>query len=157
MDEHPPFMGDDLPEPTDAEDAEHLVWAQFRSQFEEYSRAARNNRLAYQSAKVVAIVVAAVVTICAALSAPAWLTASLGGVLVVLEGLQQMFQWQANWIGYRRSAEQMRQHGMAFAAGMAPYEGPDRRRLLAALMRDVALAENTTWAGRMAGKGPSPA
>jgi hypothetical protein len=143
------LMGDQLPTPLDTGDAQHLLWAQFTAQFTDYSRAARTNRLAYQSSKVITIVVAAAVTICAALSAPAWLTASLGGVLVVVEGLQQMFQWQTNWITYRRAAEQMRQHGFAFAAAMPPYGGADRRERLAAEMQTVALTENTTWAGRM--------
>jgi hypothetical protein len=142
-------MGDQLPSPIDPDDAQHLLWAQYTAQFRDYSHAARANRLAYQSSKVLAIVAAAAVTICAALSAPAWLTATLGGLLVVLEGLQQMFQWQTNWITYRRSAEQMRQHGFAFASGMPPYDGVDRRQQLATLMQTVALTENTTWAGRM--------
>ncbi len=141
-----------LPTPTKAEDAEHLVWREFSEQFTEYNVAARNSRLEYQVAKVAAIAIAAAVTVCAGLGVTPWVTASLGAVLVVLEGLQQMFQWQANWISYRRSAETMRQHGFAFAAGMPPYDGPNRLQELAALMQRVASEENGSWGSRMLGK-----
>lgn len=149
MSEATDLMGDDLPAPTNPDDARDLVWMAYRSQFAYFSRGARLNRIAYQASKIAAIIVAAAVTICAALSVTAWVTASLGGIVVVIQGLQQLFQWQMNWITARQSSETMRQHGLAYAAGMAPYDGPDRRERLSELMRDVALAENRTWAGRM--------
>jgi hypothetical protein len=113
--------------------------------------------VAYQASKVAAIVLAAVVTACAGLDVTPWITATLAAAIVVLEGLQQMFQWQANWINYRRAAETLRQHGMAFAAGMPPYDTPDRRQQLAAVMHGVAISENSSWAGRMIGKVRNPA
>jgi Protein of unknown function (DUF4231) len=151
-----PFMGNDLPDPPDRAEAGPLVWLEFKGQFLQYSRGATNNRLAYQCAKVAAIVLAAAVTVCAALSVTAWITASLGAAVVVLEALQQLFQWQANWISYRRSAETMRQHGLAFAAGMPPYDREDRRQRLAAILQEVARSENTGWAGRMTSRSAGP-
>ena len=96
------FMGELLPEPIDAVDAHDLVWKEFRAQFAQYCKGARNNRRAYQISKVSAIVIGAAVTVCAAVGVIAWLTATLAAGVVVLEGLQQMFQWQRNWIDYRR-------------------------------------------------------
>jgi hypothetical protein len=150
-------VGVDLPEPLDEADARHLVWLEFKGQFVEYERLATTSRVAYQASKVAAIVLAAVVTACAGLDVTPWITASLAAAIVVLEGLQQMFQWQANWVNYRRAAETLRQHGLAFAAGMPPYDTPDRRQQLAAVMHGVAISENSSWAGRMTGKTRSPA
>lgn len=108
MSEATDLMGDDLPTPTNPDDARDLVWMAYRSQFAYFSRGARLNRIAYQTSKIAAIIVAAAVTICAALSVAAWVTASLGGVVVVIQGLQQLFQWQMNWITARQSSETMR-------------------------------------------------
>ena len=60
----------------------------------------------YQILKLTALTAGAVVTVLAAISAPAPLTASLAGIIVVLEGAQQMFQFHPNWIpSYRGTAE----------------------------------------------------
>ena len=71
------FMGELLPEPIDAVDAHDLVWKEFRAQFAQYCKGARNNRRAYQISKVSAIVIGAAVTVCAAVGVIAWLTATL--------------------------------------------------------------------------------
>jgi hypothetical protein len=139
-------MDDRLPIPCDPQDAADLVWAEFCGQFASYDRAATRNRFAFQWSKVAAIVIAAAVTVCAASGVFGWVTASLAAVLVVLEGLQQMFQWQRNWIDYRRTAETMRQHGLAFAARTGAYATADRRDRLAGVLLEVALTENKTWA-----------
>ena len=142
-------MNDRLPIPADLQDAADLVWAEFCGQFASYDRAATRNRLAFQWSKVAAIVIAAAVTVCAASEVLGWVTASLAAVVVVLEGLQQMFQWQRNWIEYRRTAETMRQHGLAFAARTGTYAAADRRDRLAGVMSEAAQAENKTWAEGM--------
>lgn len=150
-------MDDQLPVPIDPGDAADLVWAEFCGQFKNYDHSATNNRLAYQWSKVSAIVIGAAVTVCAAISVMAWVTATLAALLVVLEGMQQMFQWQRNWIEYRRTTETMRQHGLAFAARTGAYAGDDRRERLAGVLREVALTENQAWAEGIAGKQKSPA
>ncbi|EWT00247.1 hypothetical protein N865_16680 [Intrasporangium oryzae NRRL B-24470] len=153
MSEVPDMMGDELPKPTNPDDVTDLVWLAFQSQFAFFSKGSRRNRVAYQSSKVATIVIAAAVTICAALDVRPWVTASLGGLVVVIQGLQQLFQWQLNWVTDRQSSETMRQHGLAYAAMMDPYDGPDRRDRLSKLMRDIALRENRSWAGRMLDRG----
>lgn len=148
-------MGDDLPDPADPADAGDLVWQEYRAQFHDYSRAARRSRLAYQLSQGAVVVSAALVTLTAALSAPAWVPALLGALITTLAGLQQLSRWQDNWVDYRRSAEEMRQHGFAYAAGTEPYTGPDRRQLLATHRREVALGENARWSSRMQRRDPA--
>jgi Protein of unknown function (DUF4231) len=155
---NPGWMGDELPDPTDPDISESASWASFRDQFAVYSRGARVNRVAYQVARIVSLTAAAAVTVSAGLSAPAWVTASLGGLIVVIEGLQQLFQWHENWIAYRQAAETMRQHAIDFEAGVSPYDSRvmhDRLSRLALTRRDVALRESGGWAGRMRSAGAS--
>ncbi len=72
----------------------------------------------YWGIKVVQLVLAASVPVAAGVAAPVGLTGSLGALIVVLEGIQQLFQFHSNWIRYRVTA-----------AGDQPLQGPDRRVL----------------------------
>ena len=60
----------------------------------------------------------------AALSAPAGLTASLAGVIVVLESVQQLFQFHPNRITYRGTTETLRHHAFRYVAHVAPFDDP---------------------------------
>jgi hypothetical protein len=156
MGTNPGWMSDELPDPADPELSGSAVWAAYRDQFASYSSDATTNRLSYQVARIVSLTAAAAVTVAAGLSATAWVTAALGALIVVLEGLQQLFQWHENWIAYRTATETMRQHAIDFVAGVAPYDsadGRDRLARLAVLRRDVALRESGGWAGRMRSAG----
>jgi len=53
-------------------------------------------------------------------------TASLAAVVVVLEGAQQLYQWQANWILYRSTAEALKHERFLYLAEAGPYGGSDR-------------------------------
>ena len=145
-------LGDLLPEPSDPSDASDVVWRQYAAQFAEYSRGARNTRIYYQVSQGLILLSAALITLSASLSVDLWVPATLGVLITVLGGAQQLFRWQANWIQYRQAAEEMRQHGFAFVARTAPYGGADRRELLAEHRRRVAQRENSGWAVRMTQK-----
>jgi hypothetical protein len=139
-----------LPRPPDDPDAHDLLWREFEAQFSWYDRAATRNRVSYQSLKVLAIVFGSVVTVLAAVGASPGITASLAAAVVVLEGVQQVFQFHANWISYRAAAETLRQHAFMYAAGFEPYDNADTRRpLLATAMRDIASRETSGWSSHM--------
>lgn len=150
------WMADALPDAADPGLSGSEVWTAYRDQFATYSHGATANRVRYQVTRIVSLTAAAAVTVCAGLSAPPWVTASLGALIVVLEGLQQLFQWHENWIAYRQAAETMRQHAIDFVSGVAPYDSTDsndRLSRLALLRRDVALRESGGWGGRMRSAG----
>jgi hypothetical protein len=139
-----------LPEPTDPAEREDLLWQQLEAQFSWYDRQASRNRLAYQTLKVAAILVGALVTVLAASNAPPVLTAACAAAIVVTEGVQQVFQFHTHWITYRATAEALRQHAFQYAAGVAPYSDPrTRRALLADALQNMVNSENTSWASTM--------
>jgi hypothetical protein len=139
-----------LPRPLDDPEAHDLLWQEFEAQFSWYDRAATRNRASYQSLKVLAIVCGSVVTVLAAVGASPAITASLAASVVVVEGVQQVFQFHANWISYRAAAESLRQHAFLYAAGFDPYDNAGtRRQLLATAMRDVASRETSGWSSHM--------
>ena len=139
-------LTDTLPQPPNAEERDDLLWQELSAQFRWYNKAATHTRLWYQVLKVAALVAGASVTLLAAISAPAAVTASVAGVIVVVEGAQQIFQFHTNWISYRKSAELLRQHAFLYVASVKPYDKPSTRRArLAATLMDVAAQEKSNW------------
>jgi hypothetical protein len=144
-----------LPTPPDVADQNDLLWQELAGYFEWYDRGATRNRLSYQSLKVAVLVTGAAVTVLAASGAPAALSASLAAAIVVLEGAQQLFQFHANWISYRATAETLRGNGFAYAARVSPYEDPaTRRSQLAEFLRDITTSENSAWTKTMKDAAP---
>jgi hypothetical protein len=143
-------MSGRLPEPPRDEDRDDLLWQELTAQFGWYDKAATRSRLAYQILKLAALAAGAAVTVLAALSAPAALTASLAGGIVVLEGAQQMFQFHPNWISYRGTAETLRHHAFLYVADVSPFDDPATRRdRLAASLQEATARESATWADTM--------
>lgn len=143
-------LTDSLPHPQDDSEGRDLLWREFEARLRWYDRAASRSRRWYQGLKVLALAAGATVTVLAAAAAPAALTASLAAVGVVAEGVQQVFQLHPNWISYRSTAENLRQHGLSFAAGVAPYDDPStRRELLSSVLWEVTSKDNTDWSAVM--------
>ncbi|GAA1865447.1 hypothetical protein GCM10009715_10770 [Paeniglutamicibacter psychrophenolicus] len=149
-------LASDLPEPQDSNGAQDLLWQMFSAQFRWYDRAASRSRWAYQGLKALTLASGASVTVLAALAAPAALTALVGGLIVLFEGLQQIGQFHAKWLNYRSTAERMRHEGFFFAAGVGAYANPERRReRLARFIEESVSTEHAAWT-ESAGKGAEP-
>lgn len=143
-------LGGELPHPTEPADEQDLLWKEYEAHFRWYDRAATRSRRAYAALKVASLTVAAAVPVVAALRAPAGVTATLAAVVVVVEGILQMFQLQTNWISYRATAEALRQQAFLYAAQVDPYNDPGTRRdRLATFLSSTTGRENTTWAQGM--------
>jgi hypothetical protein len=127
------------------------VWRELDSFFSWYSRAASRSRVAYQSLKMVTLVLAAAVTVLAASGAPAILTACIGAAIVVVEVTQQLFKFHTNWLRYRVVTETLREHGLLYLAHLAPYDGgaDAAQGQLGALLRSVIEDERKQWAVQM--------
>jgi uncharacterized protein DUF4231 len=151
-------LADALPVPTDPADRADLLWQHLAAQVRWYHRAAARCRWSYQVLKVAALVAGGAVTVLAATDARAAVTASLAAAAVVMEGVQQVFQFHANWLSYRDTAETLRQHALLYAAGLPPYAEPETRRVrLAENVEAVTIRERGHWRGVMRqGASPGP-
>src|SRR5258708_7421727 len=75
-----------------------------------------------------------------ALLAAGWVTASLGAAAVLLEGLQQLNQWQHNWITYRSTCEALRHEKYSYIARSGSYAAlTDDQSMKALVERDELL------------------
>jgi hypothetical protein len=139
-----------LPTPADPDEKSDVLWQELQNRFAWYDRAAKRNRTAYQALKVVFLLASSSVTVLAAFSVNAVLTAILAGGLIVVEGVQQLFRFHANWIAYRGTAETLRAHTFAYVLRIDPYdEARSRRSRMATFLRDLALRENSSWSRTM--------
>ena len=98
-----------------------------------YNKNSLRSHFVFKMLKAVVIVCAALIPLLSGLQATLpWLTGSLGALIAVLEGLQQLNQYQQNWILYRSTCESSKREKYLYLAKAGPYAGvSDARALLA--------------------------
>jgi uncharacterized protein DUF4231 len=101
------------------------VWARLEEQIAYYDRVSRHAKRWYQLLAALQILAAAAVPVGAAAGAPYWLLGSLGATVVVIQGLQLLFQYHANWLRYRAVCEELAAEAHLYAAGAGPYREPE--------------------------------
>jgi hypothetical protein len=121
------------------------TWERLEDQLAWYDTKSSFAQRAYKQFKVIELVVAAAVPVVAGLRAPALLTAGLAAVVVVLEGIQHIYQWQTNWVLYRSTAEALKHERHLYLAEAGPYAGADRHRVLAERLEGLISQEHAKW------------
>jgi len=122
-----------------------VAWERLEDELGWYDRKSVACQRIFKRCKLLQIVVAAVVPVLAALSVAAALTASVAAVVVVLEGAQQLYQWQTNWVLYRATAEALKHERYLYLAQAGPYTGADRDRVLAERVEGLVSQEHAKW------------
>ena len=113
------------------------------------------NRLMFLTQKTIVIVAAALIPFLSGLKLSGewlgigvtqWISGGLGVLIAILESLQQLFQYHANWIGYRNTCESLRHEKFLFLAKAGPYASAnDPRVLLAERIESLVSQENAKW------------
>jgi hypothetical protein len=122
------------------------VRARLEEQIAWYDTNSERNQHRFKELKVCQIVVAAAIPVAAAASAPLWLIGGGGALIVVLEGLQQLQQYQQNWTAYRSTCERLRHEKFLFLGGAGPYARASHpESLLAARVEGLVSQEHAAW------------
>lgn len=121
------------------------TWDRLEDQLGWYDRKSVAAQQAYKRTKLVQLLVGATVPVVAALQAPAAVTAGLAAVVVVAEGIQQLYQWQTNWVLYRATAEALKHERFLYLAAAGPYSTEDRHRILAERLEGLVSQEHARW------------
>jgi hypothetical protein len=110
-------------------------------------RSNRNQRL-FKLLKVIVIGAAALIPFLAGLIiVPHWIIGTLGMVVAVTEGIQQLNQYHANWISYRSTCEALKHEKYLYLAKAGPYSvAQDPRSLLAERIESLVSQEHAKWA-----------
>ena len=122
-------------------------WQRLEEQIQWYSRGARRNKRWYMRIKVVQIVSAAAIPVLAATSLPTWVAGGLGALIVVLESIQQLFQFHSNWTHYRSTSEALKHEKFLYLAHAGSYAtAANPAALLAERIEGRVSQEHAAWA-----------
>lgn len=116
-------------------------------QIEWYDRGSARNQRNFKLLKLLVIVTAALIPFLAGLSLNVWITGVLGVIIAVAEGVQQLNQYQANWLAYRSTCEALKHEKFLYLGKAGPYAASgDPHALLAERIESVAAQEHAKWA-----------
>jgi hypothetical protein len=120
--------------------------ARLEDQIAWYDAKSQHNQRWFKRLKLLQIVTAAAIPVVAAASGPAWLMGGGGALIVVLEGLQQLQQYQQNWTTYRSTCERLKHEKFLFLARAGPYAAAPRPdALLAERIEGLVSQEHAAW------------
>lgn len=86
-----------------------------------YDRKSSYNQTAFKGLKVLTIVSAAIIPLLSIFPDLHWITAAVGVLIAVSEGIQQINQYNANWISYRSTCEALKHEKFLYFATAGPY------------------------------------
>ena len=130
----------------DGQHAMDVTLARLEDQITWYDRKSANNQRWHLRLKLATFTSAAVIPFFAAVGAPAVVGGGLGVLVVIFEGLQQMFQFHQNWVTYRATCEQLKHEKYLFLATAGPYaDAPYPRRMLAERVEALVSTETAKW------------
>jgi hypothetical protein len=131
-----------------------------QDQIDWYDRKSSFNQKAYRRLKVCTMAAAALVPVLASVKDAHWpeVTAALGVLIVILEGLQQIYQFHSNWIAYRSTCEALKHEKFLYLAKAGPYvKAENPRVLLAEQVESLVSQEHAKWTSSQAQQGqPDP-
>jgi hypothetical protein len=130
--------------------AEHPAWLRLNDQLDWYDKKSGENQRRYKQIKVAQLILAGSIPVFALVGATwgRWVTAILGASVAILEGLQQLGQYNNLWASYRATAEQLKHEKYLFLAKSGPYYGlneEDALRLLAERVEERVSTEHAKW------------
>jgi hypothetical protein len=129
-----------------AADLDDSVMVRLQEQIAWYSRKSLQNQRWFKTLKILQLLCAALIPVLAAASISTVVAAVLGALILVLEGLQQMNQYQQNWISYRATSEALKHEKYLYLALAGPYgRARDARALLAERVESLVSQEQAKW------------
>lgn len=122
------------------------TWERLEDQVGWYDRKSASSQRVFKRLKVLQLAAAALVPVAASVHAAVWITGALGALVVVVEGIQQLGQYQQNWMNYRSTCEALKHEKYLYLAGAGHYHGSeDPERMLAERIEGLVSQEHAKW------------
>jgi hypothetical protein len=122
------------------------AWERLESQIAWYDKKSNRNQTWFKRLKVLQIFTAAAIPVGAAAGIEAGVLGGAGALIVVLEGLQQLQQYQQTWTTYRSTCERLKHEKYLFLAAAGPYtRAPRPEALLAERVEGLVSQEHAAW------------
>jgi len=136
---------------------DQTTMARLEEQINWYDAKSSHCQRNYKRIKLIEIIAAALIPFVAALQVSdsdsrarlpiGVLTAGLGVLITILEGVLQLYQYQQIWIAYRATAEALSHEKFIYLAKGGPYAtSTDPHALLAERIEALGSQENSKWA-----------
>ena len=133
-------------EPVSPSGIDEQVRARLAEELRWYDTRARYNQRWYRAIKIAQLIAAALVPVVAGVGVSAWITGGLGSAIVVMEGIQQLFQFQEHWIAYRSTWESLRREQHLYEARAGDYAAAaEPPALLAERVEALVAQEHARW------------
>lgn len=129
-------------------DASNPTLERLEDQIAWYDKKSLESQQWFKWLKIAEIIAAALIPFVAGFNLSPIITGSLGVLIVVLEGLQSLNQFQHNWITYRSTCEELKHEKFLWMGKAGPYasaEKPDV--LLAERVESLISREHSKWVG----------
>ena len=138
---------------TDA--AELPAFARLEDEIGWYDRRSRYSQQTFKILKLWTIVIASLVPLLTTFGVhDARVLASLTASIAVVEAVQQLNQYQTNWILYRSTCEALKHEKYLYLSTAGPYStASDRKVLLAERVEGLVSQEHAKWASNREEKG----
>jgi hypothetical protein len=118
-------------------------------QSEWYAKEARSNKNAFFTIRAFQICVASlipIVSLAGVWDAQRYVSAALGASIAIIEGLQQLGQYQENWHRYRAAREALKREQFLYEMSAGPYSTTnDKLRLFVERADSVMGGEASKW------------
>jgi hypothetical protein len=134
----------------DEELQDYPAWLRLEDQLKWYDTKSSRNKRWYKRLRVIQLTLAASIPVIALSGQDwnKWITAIFGGLIAVLEGVQQLNQFGPQWVEYRSTAEHLKHEKFLFLSQSAHYRGlspQDALRLLAERVEENVSQEHARW------------
>jgi hypothetical protein len=111
-----------------------------------YDRKSARNQTLFKVLKVVTLLAGGLVPILALMKVAPIAIAVVGFLVVIVEGIQQLNQYYANWISYRSTCEALKHEKFLFLAKAGPYAQADEPLgILAERIEELVSREHAKW------------
>jgi hypothetical protein len=139
------------------EDGANPVLKRLEDQAAWFNQKSRFNRRRFQILKICQIIAGALIPFVASINAPPYVASALGVLIVIIEGLQSLNQYQHTWISYRSACEQLNHEKYLWLAKAGPYaSAANANTLLAERVENILSSEDVSWADEMRKQGEKP-
>lgn len=135
-------------EATQAVPGNDPIYDRLEDQIKWYDRESRSAQHIFKRMKVVEILAAAMIPLLAGLNFPhdKLVTAGLGVLITIFEGILHLNQYQQLWSTYRSTCEALKHEKYTYLAKAGPYAGvADPHGLLAERVESLVSQEHAQW------------
>jgi hypothetical protein len=118
-------------------------------QIDWYDGASVRSQRCFKSLKVLAMAAAGLVPVCWGFGLPQYVGAVLASLVLMLEAVQQLNQYQHNWMSYRSTCEALKHEKYLYLAKAGPYSLPGGSEgalaFLAERIESIISREHAKW------------